>query len=860
MIDEKGIDTQDKKSKEKDLGIKGMTCTACAAAIERSVGKMDGVKSASVNFATEKLKVRFNSGETDLDSVIETIRDTGYDVEEEESQKAVAGMDDKIEKQEKRLRKRFLISLLFTIPVFYLAMGHMAGLPVPGFLAGHQNSLSMALIQMFLTIPVMITGAEFYKSGFKTLFKGAPNMDTLIAIGSGAAFVFGVFVIFMLAQGFSHDNQNLINEYAGQLYFESAAVILTLITLGKYLEAKAKGKTSDAVKSLISLVPEEASVIRDEEEVRIPVEDLRVGDLAVVKPGGRIPADGLIESGYTAVDESMLTGESLPVEKKQGDRVTGGSINKTGYIRFTVLRTGSDTTLSKIIKMVEDAQGEKAPIARFADRISAIFVPVVMLISVISFIVWLILGQGTGFAFTIAISVLVISCPCALGLATPTAIMVGTGAGARRGILFKSGEALEIMHKAGTIVFDKTGTLTEGKPKVTDIAAKGISEKELLSYAASAEKMSEHPLADAVIDAALAEGVEIFEGGDFQAFPGYGIKANIRDKEFLIGKKEFLDQNGVDIENITDISDKLSNAGKTPLYTALEGRFAGVIAVADVARPDAVEAVSRLGEMGYEVVMLTGDNEKTAAAVGRLLNIDNVISNVLPDKKAEAITRFQKDGNRVIMVGDGINDAVALAQSDVGIAMGNGTDVAIESADVVLMRDNPLSVAAALELSGATMKNIKQNLFWAFFYNVLGIPIAAGVLYNAAGLRLDPMIAAAAMSFSSVTVVLNALRLRRFRPKIDRDMKKRDNGKEEKKTNVKGEESMNMKLKIAGMTCMHCVGRVKKALEGLDGVTNADVDLDKGEAEVFADRDIEPDSLKAAVAEQGYTVTNVEQL
>lgn len=761
----------DNKIIEKTLDVKGMTCTACAVAIEKNVGKMAGVESASVNFATGKLKVRFDTKETDLSSVIKTINDTGYDVEEKNDQKTMDDIESKTEKQEKLLYKRLLISLAFTIPIFYLSMGPMIGLPVPGFLDGQQNSLSMAFFQMLLTIPVMIAGAEFYKSGFKTLFKGSPNMDTLIAIGSGAAFVFGIFVIFMLTHGFSHNNQNLINEYSDQLYFESAAVILTLITLGKYLEAKAKGKTSDAIKSLISLVPEEALIIKNEMEVRIPVEDLEPGDLAVVKPGDRMPADGIVKSGYAAVDESMLTGESIPVEKKEGDSVTGGSINKTGYLRFTVTHTGSETTLSKIIKMVEDAQGEKAPIARFADKISAIFVPVVMLISVISFITWLILGQGVEFAFTIAISVLVISCPCALGLATPTAIMVGTGVGARTGILFKSGEALEIMHRSKTIVFDKTGTLTQGKPKVTDIVVNDISEKELLFYAASAEKMSEHPLADAVIEAALSRDIDILEGKDFQAFPGYGIKATIKDNEFIIGKKEFLDQNNVNVDNFITISDNLANAGKTPLYTALNGRFTGFIAVADVLRPDATKAVSKLNEMGYKVVMLTGDNEKTAAAVGRLLNIKNVISNVLPDKKAEVITRFQEEGEKVIMVGDGINDAVALAQSDVGIAMGNGTDVAIESADVILMRDNPLSVVVALELSRATMKNIKQNLFWAFFYNILGIPIAAGILYKSAGIKLDPMIAAAAMSFSSVTVVLNALRLRAFKPTTHKNSK-----------------------------------------------------------------------------------------
>lgn len=842
---------------EKQVNIKGMTCTACAVAIENSVGKLKGVTEVGVNFATEKMSIDFNETTVSMQDIYSVIRKTGYDVDELSGETKTSASKDNIKVHEESMKKRFIISMIFTIPVFYLAMGEMIGLPIPGFLSGTSNSLILALVQMLLTIPVLIAGKEFYAVGFKTLWKRSPNMDSLIAIGSSAAFIFGVFVVFQLAYGFSQNNQILIEKYSGHLYFESAAVILTLITLGKFLESRAKGKTSDAIKKLLNLVPEEAIVIKDGKEVKVPLKNLIQGDLAAVKPGGKIPADGVIESGYSAVDESMLTGESIPIDKKTGDLVTGGSINKTGYIRFRVTRTGENTTLAQIVKLVENAQSKKAPIARTADRISLYFVPVVIVISILSFVVWMIAGQGFAFSFTIAVSVLVISCPCALGLATPTAIMVGTGKGAGYGILIKSGEALETMHKANTIVFDKTGTITEGKPAVSDILAVGISKERFLELAASAEKMSEHPLSVAIVKEAEKKEIEIRPANNFSAVPGFGIKAQIEDKEFIIGKKQFMTDERISIDE--SVIKGFSAEGKTQVFAAYNGEFVGIIAIADKIKHDSQSAVRRLMTLGYEVILLTGDNFDTAKAIGAQAGISNVISNVLPEDKAENIKRLQKSGKKVIMVGDGINDAVALVQADVGIAMGRGTDVAIESADVVLMKDSIGDVATALELSKRTIKNIKQNLFWAFFYNVLGIPIAAGVLYISIGLKLNPMIAAAAMSFSSVSVVLNALRLKGFRPTSDgkTPSKKADVEVEQIKKTNRGEKNMKKTMLIEGMTCMHCVARVKESLESLDGVVSAEVSLENKSALVSMTKEVRDRKLINAVKNAGYEATEI---
>ena len=827
---------------EKRVGIEGMTCTACALSIENSVGKLQGVKEVSVNYATEKMSVSYDESLVSESDIANSVIGAGYRIAQESSTDSAVEKDS-IKLHEESLRKRFIVSLIFTVPVFYLAMGGMLGLPVPGFLSGMSNSLIMALIQMFLTIPVMMAGADFFKVGFRTLWKRSPNMDSLIAIGSTASFAFGIFVIFQLAYGFSINDMDLIMKYSHDLYFESAAVILTLITLGKYFEARAKGKTSDAIKSLMDLVPEEAIKLVDGVETRVRVSEIRSGDIIVMRPGGRFPADGEVTEGFSAVDESMLTGESIPVDKKPGDGVTGGSINGTGLIMFRVTRTGEETTLSKIIRLVEDAQSKKAPIARTADRISLYFVPAVILISIVSFAIWLAMGYGGAFAFTIAVSVLVISCPCALGLATPTAIMVGTGKGAKLGILIKSGEALEIIHKARTIVFDKTGTVTSGKPVVTEIYSKDFDEKDLLALAASAESGSEHPLGRAIVEKAGDGCLEIKKADSFEAVAGFGIKALTGGHEVIIGKSALFSDLKIDVKVLGDKAGEMAGQGRTPVYVSVDGKAVGIIAIADVPKESSLPAVTRLKKNGYRVVMLTGDNQRTADAIGKMAGIEDVIADVLPDEKASVIKNLKQDG-MVIMVGDGINDAVALAEADVGIAMGSGTDVAIESADVILMRDDLEGISDTIELSARTIRNIKQNLFWAFFYNVIGIPIAAGVLYLSLGLRLNPMIAAAAMSFSSVSVVLNALRLKGFKPRG-------------RSTDERKKEKMTKTIKIEGMSCMHCVNRVKTSLEALKGVESVTVDLGKGKAEVTG-TEAADEILKEAVESQGYKVTEIK--
>ncbi len=826
---------------EKRFAIEGMTCTACAVNIENSVGKLAGIKEVSVNYATEKMSVSFDENFVSENDITNSVRSAGYKVVDANIH-AASDEKDSIKIHEESLKKRFIISLVFTLPVFYLAMGGMLGLPMPTFLTGVSNSLILAILQMLLTIPVMIAGTEFYKIGFKTLWKRSPNMDSLIAIGSAASFAFGVFVIFQLAYGFSINDISYVARYSHDLYFESAAVILTLITLGKYFEARAKGKTSDAIKSLMELVPDEAIRLVNGIEERIPVADIKKDDIIVMRPGGRYPADGEVTEGYSAVDESMLTGESLPVDKKEGDDVTGGSINGNGRILFRVTRTGEETTLSKIIKLVEDAQGKKAPIARTADKISLYFVPIVIGISIVSFTVWMIMGYGAAFAFTIAVSVLVISCPCALGLATPTAIMVGTGKGAKLGILIKSGEALEIIHKARTIVFDKTGTITSGKPVVTDIYAANFDENKLLSLVASAEAGSEHPLGKSIVTEAEKRGIEIKRVEKFESVAGFGVVAVSDGSEILIGKSALFIEREIIIEELMERADKFAVEGKTPVYVAIDGKAAGIIAIADIPKQSSLPTVNRLIESGYRVVMLTGDNEQTARAIGKKAGISEVFADVLPDEKATVIKNLKNDG-MVIMVGDGINDAVALAEADVGIAMGSGTDVAIDSADVILMRDDLGGVATTMELSRKTIRNIKQNLFWAFFYNVIGIPVAAGIFYISLGIKLNPMIAAAAMSFSSVSVVLNALRLKGFKPGTT-------TLKERKK------ESMKKIIQVEGMSCMHCVGRVKKALEAINGVESVEVNLEKNEA-VIVGTDIKDEVIKSAVEAQGYKVTEV---
>ncbi|MDU4317779.1 MAG: heavy metal translocating P-type ATPase [Clostridium sp.] len=741
---------------KKDFKVTGMTCAACSSRVERVLSKMEGVTKAEVNLATEDLHIDYDDSKLKIQDIIGKIEKAGYGAYEVKE-------DTKIDDTDKEdainsLKKRFVLSLVFAVPLLYISMGHMMGAPLPSIIDPMKNAMNFELIQLILVIPVMIVGRKFFIGGFKNIVHLSPNMDSLIAIGTSAAFLYGIYAIVKIAGGDTH--------FSMDLYFESGATILTLITLGKYLEAKTKGKTSEAIKKLMGLAPKKATIIVDGVEKVISIDEVKVGDVILVKPGEKLPVDGEIVEGTTTIDESMLTGESIPIDKNIGDKVFGASINKFGMFKYKATKVGKDTALAQIIKLVEQAQGSKAPIAKMADIISGYFVPTVITLAVISSIVWAISGKGLEFSLTIFIAVLVIACPCALGLATPTAIMVGTGKGAENGILIKSGVALEGAHKINTVVFDKTGTITEGKPKVTDIITKGLSEDELLRYASSAEKGSEHPLGEAIVVAGVERGLELFEIESFKSVPGEGIVTLINDKNILIGNNKLMKNNNIDINSVENDVKLLASQGKTPMYMVIDGTLAGVIAVADTLKANSKKAVEALHKLGIEVVMLTGDNEKTAQAIAKEVGIDKVVSDVLPGDKANEVKRLQDEGKNVAMVGDGINDAPALAMANIGIAIGSGTDVAIESADIVLMRSDILDVVGAIQLSKATIKNIKENLGWAFGYNTLGIPVAMGILYAFGGPLLNPMIAAFAMSFSSVSVLLNALRLKRFKPKF----------------------------------------------------------------------------------------------
>ena len=732
--------------------VEGMSCSACANRVERITKKIDGVESANVNFATEKLTVRVDAEKVRYSDIKLAVDKAGFKLIKEEDQiKEVSKKKD----ESKILLNRFIFSLIFTVPLLIISMGHMVGMPLPSIIDPMKNPLNFALVQLVLTIPVMVAGYKFYKIGYKNLFKLSPNMDSLIAIGTSAAVAYGLFAIYKILNGETH--------YAMHLYFESAVVILTLITLGKYLEAVSKGKTSEAIKKLMGLAPKTATIIKNGKEVSIPIEEVIVGDIILVKPGEKLPIDGEIIEGSTSIDESMLTGESIPVEKNIGSTVIGASINKAGFIKYKATKVGKDTALAQIVKLVEEAQGTKAPIAKMADIIAAYFVPTVMALAIIAAVGWLIAGESTVFALTIFISVLVIACPCALGLATPTAIMVGTGKGAENGVLIKGGEALETTYKIDTIVFDKTGTITEGKPKVTDIICNGIKEEEVLVLAASAEKGSEHPLGEAIVREAEDRSLEFKSLEHFKAVPGHGIEVTIEGKDILLGNKKLMIENNINIESLHVESDRLATEGKTPMYIAINNKLSGIIAVADTVKENSKAAIEELKKMNVKVAMITGDNKKTAEAIAKSVGIDIVLAEVLPEDKANEVKKLQKQNRKVAMVGDGINDAPALVQADVGIAIGSGTDVAIESADIVLMKSDLKDVVTAIRLSKATIKNIKENLFWAFGYNVLGIPVAMGVLHIFGGPLLNPMIAAAAMSFSSVSVLLNALRLKKFK-------------------------------------------------------------------------------------------------
>lgn len=745
---------------KKTFNIEGMTCASCAQTIEKATQKIRGVNLSSVNLATEKLVVEYDPGMVNLTDIIKAVMDSGYEAHEEVATADTVDQDkEKKQKEIKSLWNRFLISALFTAPLLYIAMGHLVNAPLPDFINPMMNPEAFAIVQLVLTLPVVAVNSKIYRNGFKALSKGHPNMDSLISLGTSAAFLYGVFATVMIFRGEV--------AYANELYYETAAVILALIVLGKYLETLTKGKTSEAIKKLMGLAPKTALVVRNGKESEISIDEVVVGDIIVVRPGGKMPVDGVVIEGLTSVDESMLTGESIPVEKSVGDAIIGASINKNGTIRYKATKVGKDTALSQIIKLVEDAQGSKAPIAKMADIISGYFVPIVIAIAILSAIAWYFAGQTGVFALTIAISVLVIACPCALGLATPTAIMIGTGKGAEHGVLFKSGTALETTHKLNTIVFDKTGTITEGKPKVTDIiTAEGISETELLTLSASAEKGSEHPLGEAIMNSAEEKGLAFLKTETFNAIPGHGIEVTINGQHLLLGNKKLMDEWHIGLGNLASASDALASQGKTPMYIAKDGKIAGIIAVADTVKESSLRAIKKLHKMGIEVAMITGDNKRTAEAIAKQVGIDRVLSEVLPEDKANEVKKLQDEGKKVGMVGDGINDAPALAQADVGIAIGSGTDVAIESADVVLMRSDLMDVPTAVELSKSTIRNIKENLFWAFAYNILGIPFAMGVVYAFGGPLLSPVIAAAAMSFSSISVLLNALRLKGFQPSV----------------------------------------------------------------------------------------------
>ncbi|MBQ8337739.1 MAG: heavy metal translocating P-type ATPase [Oscillospiraceae bacterium] len=822
----------------KEFNVSGMSCAACSARVERAVSALEGVSSCAVNLLTNSMIVE---GSASSENIISAVENTGYGASEKGVAAKSAAKTENKNNETKAIALRLVFSLLFLLALMYFTMGDMLmlNLPYPEFL--YNNAVGQGMLQMLLSLAVMIINGKFFVNGFKGAVKGAPNMDTLVALGSGAAFAYSTVRLFEMSYwestvGFGEAAFHLLHD----LYFESAAMILTLITVGKLLEAHSKGKTTDAIKGLLELSPKTATVIRDGKEVVIPIEQLRKDDIFVVKAGGNIPADAVIIEGSCSVDESALTGESLPVEKAIGDRVSAATVNKTGYIKCRAERVGEDTTLSQIIKMVEQASATKAPIAKIADKVSGIFVPVVLIIAAVTTIIWLLLDKEIGFALARGISVLVISCPCALGLATPVAIMVASGVGAKNAVLFKTAASLEAAGKTDIVILDKTGTITLGRPDVTDIiAADGVDEAELLTAAYAIEKKSEHPLADAVIRYAEQKGCALRDVENLEVVSGRGLTATLDGKRLVGGNADYIENLP---ENLIEKGNALASEGKTPLYFSLDGKALGIIAVADKIKEDSAEAIKRLKELGLKVVMLTGDNEKTANAVGKAAGVDEIIAGVLPDGKEREVSRFKGQG-KVIMVGDGINDAPALTSADIGIAIGAGVDIAIDSADIVLMNSSLMDVVTAIRLSRKTLTNIRQNLFWAFIYNIIGIPLAAGAFIGLLGWELNPMFGAAAMSLSSFCVVTNALRLNFFKAE---------------KTNKKEKKKMTKTMKIEGMMCPHCSGRVKSALEALDGVLSAEVSHESGTAVVTLSKDISNDELKNLVEQNGYKVTDVK--
>lgn len=845
--------------KKETYDITGMTCSACSSRVEKCANALDGVEKATVNLLTNSMQIEYDEEALTSESIVQAVEKAGYGASLRQKGQAGVGVAQKnveaagkntAQKEAESLKKRFCISVVFLIPLMYISMFHMFhewfGLPIPGFMMeyfhGNANVITFSFSQLLLLLPILYVNRKYFIVGFKTLFHRSPNMDSLIAIGSGASLVYGCFVIFRLGRALGMQDIAVVEQYGMEVYFESAGTILTLITLGKYLEARSKGKTGEAITKLMNLAPKTAVVERDGKEETVSVEEVREGDIVLVRSGGAIPVDGVIVSGNASIDEAAINGESIPVDKKEGDTVVGATINRAGFIKFRATRVGDDTTLAQIIRLVEEASASKAPIAKMADKIAGVFVPVVICIAILAATIWLLTGAGFEFALSIGISVLVISCPCALGLATPVAIMVGTGKGAELGILIKSGEALETAHNLDTIVLDKTGTITEGKPVVTDVLALAGTEEELLKTALCLEKPSEHPLAKAIVKYGEDKGIAAVEAEQFETLPGKGVCARLAGIMYYAGNAGLMEEKQISTEQIRETLYQLAGDGKTPLIFSNEKEVLGVIAVADVAKATSMEAIARFRKMGIDVIMLTGDNEVTAKAVQRQLHIPQVIAGVLPDQKEQVIAGLQKDGKKVAMVGDGINDAPALMRADVGIAIGAGTDVALESADIVLMKNDLLDVCSAIRLSRKVIANIKENLFWAFFYNSIGIPVAAGVFYSSLGLKLNPMIGSAAMALSSVCVVSNALRIKRF--------------KEDK--NMFGKKKFDVEMVVEGMNCGHCSARVEEALNQLEGV-KAEVNLKKKTAYVTLEKEVSDEVLKETVVTAGYSVTDIKR-
>lgn len=869
------------------FNITGMTCSACSSHVQRAVEKLEGAAEVQVNLLTNSMSVNYDEAILGTDKIIEAVEKAGYGASLAEGLKNSSSnknsaegkssgtrsfQNDAAKFERDRIKKRLILSLVFMIPLFYVSMGHMASLPIPHFFHGIENALIFSFTQFLLALPVLIINKKFFTGGFKAFLNKAPNMDSLVAVGSGAALIYGIFAIYKMAYGMGHGDMETVRLFAGDLYFESAAMILTLVTLGKFLEANAKGKTSQAITKLMNLRPKTALVIRNGKEEEIPVEEIVKGDLILIKPGFSIPVDGIIVEGNSSVDEAAITGESLPVEKTAGDKVVSASINLSGTFTFKAERVGDDTTLSQIIALVEEASASKAPVSKLADKISNYFVPAVIAIAVITLFIWLIAGEGFEFALSRAISVLVISCPCALGLATPTAIMAGTGKGARLGILIRSAEALETAHKTNTVVLDKTGTITQGRPDVIDIKkTENFSEDEVLSFAYSLEVLSEHPLANAVIKRAKEKNLEALKIKDFKAEHGFGISGieEASGLKILAGNEKLFQKNNIEISHAKAEIDALAEKGATPLLIGVSGgtggsssetdtgaKLIGIIAVADKIKEGSIESIAEFKAMGIKTIMLTGDNKKTANAIKAQTGVDDFSAELLPQNKKNEIEKLQQAGLKTAMIGDGINDAPALMTADVGIAIGNGTDIAIESADIILMNDNLQTAVDSIQLSRAVMRNIKENLFWALFYNSLCIPLAAGVFYPLFGIVLSPMIAAAAMSLSSVSVVSNALRLNYFKPKRKCKIS-RDAGSTEScaadKNKIKEKELMNTVLKVNGMQCQHCVSHVKEALTKISGVS-AEIDLGAKTATITHPESVSVADLKKAIEDAGYTV------